>query len=331
MKYYVYVSQTKIEMLYNQIIQKKDIAVRGGINFGVFSVEAESNSNPSLFDKLDMVIQEISDIGDMYSDVDYIQGTLAMGWNARNRLNCDSNATYWIGESVDDDGILNKILLIGSQHHIIGNEKSDDYCYSTSYIDQFFNNIEEKLNFDTLEYSSRFGGSEVMADKYKKLIEQLRAKDISFSDMKVIINKPYLADFIDEFSTWHQGIFQRYEFLAKLFHSEIKIDDLGNMIRYVIASPIYVALSTQVDKRVIMDEEIKKYIISKDEFEQYKIHDFFTIHLLLKRNGLDYKSFIKEIRDEYDSNYGGTKKFNRDKFIKNAENIVKKYFYIIGE
>lgn len=45
MKYYVYISQSKIDMLYNQIIsQNKDISFKSGINLGIISIEAESNS-----------------------------------------------------------------------------------------------------------------------------------------------------------------------------------------------------------------------------------------------------------------------------------------------
>lgn len=332
MKYYVYISQSKVEMLYNQITsRKKDIAVSSGINMGILSVEIKPNRNLSLYDKLDAVIEEIPDIGDLYSDADYIQGALAMGWNVRNKLNYSSHATYWIGETWDNDGILNKILLIGSQHHIIGNQKSDDYCYSTSYIDSFFNNIEKSIDFNTLEYSNRYAIIGVQSDENKEMIEMMKSENISISDIKEAINKPYLADFIDEFSEWYNGIFQGYEFLAKLFHSEIKIDDNGHMIRYAIASPIYVTLSTQIARRVIMDGSIRKYIISKDEYEQHKLHDFYTIHLLLERNGLDAESFTKEMKDEYSRCNGRTEDFDRERFISNAENIVKKYFYIVTQ
>lgn len=271
----------------------------------------------------------IPDVGNMYSDTDYIQGNLAMGWNARNKLNYRSNATYWLGESLDEDGILNKILLIGSQHHIIGNEKSDDYCCSTSYIDSFFNDIEKRLNFDTLEYTSRFGESEIQSENDKKVAEEMKAINSSISDIKWITNRPYLADYIDRFSMCHNGIFQEYEFVAKLLHSEIKIDDNGHMIRYAIATPIYVALSTQINKRLIIDGGIKKYVISRDEYEQYKIHEFRTINLLLKRNGLDEENFTKEMRDVYGmEKYNETGIFDKDKFITEAVDIVKKYFYI---
>lgn len=330
MKYYVYISQSKIDMLYNQIIsQKKDISLKAGINLGILSIETEPNSQISLYDKLDIVIKMIPDIGNMYSDTDYVQGNLAMGWNARNRLNHESNATYWIGESIDDDGILNKILLIGSQHHILGNKKSEDYCYSTSYIDAFFNDIENRLNFNTLEYNPILVESEIQSEEFKEIVEKMRTRNFSISDIQWVINHPYLADFIDEFSEWHNGIFQEYEFLAKLFHSEIKIDDSGHMIRYAIASPIYVALSTQINKRVILDGENKKYVISREEYEQYKIHDFSTIHLLLKRSGLDEENFTKEMKDEYKKCNGNTENFDRNKFIANADGIVKKYFYLL--
>ena len=149
MRYYVYISKTKIEMLYDQVINKeKEGSFCGGITLGMFSLESKVNHTASIYNKIDAVIKEIDDIGDIYSDTDYIRGTLTMGWNARNRLNSSSNATYWIGEFWDNDGILNKILLIGSQHHIIGNEKSDDFCYSTSYIDAFFGKPESYTMID---------------------------------------------------------------------------------------------------------------------------------------------------------------------------------------
>lgn len=332
MKYYVYISKTKIEMLYSQIISKeKDVSFKGRMNIGILSLEAESNDKVSIYDKLGIVINGIADVGDVYSDADYIQGTLVMGWNARNKLNYDSNATYWIGESWDNDGILNKVLLIGSQHHIIGNEKSDDYCYSTSYIDSFFNNIEYRLNFNTLEYENEFGQSEISSEKDREEIEAMKAKNIPISGMQRVINSQYLANFIDEFSKWHNGIFQEYEFVAKLLHSEIKIDDNGDMIRYVIATPIYVALHSQVNKRIIMDGDLKKYILTKTEFEQYKMHDFKTIHLLLKRSDLDEENFTKEMKLQYKKCKEETTNFDRESFIQKAIEIVKRYFYVIEQ
>lgn len=330
MRYYVYISKTKIEMLYDQVINKeKEGSFCGGITLGMFSLESKVNHTASIYNKIDAVIKEIDDIGDIYSDTDYIRGTLTMGWNARNRLNSSSNATYWIGEFWDNDGILNKILLIGSQHHIIGNEKSDDFCYSTSYIDAFFGNIERRLDFNTLEYENKYGESGIQSKKDKEEILRLKADKMSISDIQMCFKPSYLTKYIDEFSEWHNGIFQEYEFVAKLLHSEMKIDNTGNTIRYVIATPIYVALESQINRRILMEGGMKKYILSKAEFEQYKIHDFSTIHLLLKRNDLDEESFTKEMKLEYKKSKGRTDEFNREEFIQKAIVIVKKYFYVM--
>ncbi|MBQ6787561.1 MAG: hypothetical protein IJO85_07560 [Lachnospiraceae bacterium] len=330
MKYYVYISETKVDMLYSQITNmESERSLKSGLKVGILSVEAETKNIKSVYDKINEVINEIDDIGDIYSDAEYIRGTLAMGWNARNKLNYKSNATYWIGEAVDGDGILNKILLIGSQHHIIGNKISEDYCYSTSYIDSFFNAIENRIDFETLKYNDRDGQSEIRSTDDKKMIQKMKERNASISEMKLFVNDAYLADFIDEFSGWHNGIFQEYEFVAKLLHSEMKVDNSGNMIRYAIATPIYVVLLSQIDKRIIIEKGRKKYILTRAEYEQHKIHDFRTIHLLLKRSGLDENRFTKEMKVQYEKYNGGTKEFNRSEFNNKAIEIVKEYFCIV--
>ncbi len=330
MKYYIYLSQAKIDMLYHQATRKRDnVSVKGGINIGVLSIETESSREISLYDKLDVIINEMDDIGDVYSDAEYVQGKVVMGWNARNKLNRDSNATYWIGESFDNDGVLNKILLIGSQHHILGNSNNTDFCYSTSYIDAFLNDIEKNIDFDTLEYKSKSSQSEIQSERDKRMIENLKEKNVSISDIQRCINAPYLTNFIDEFSERHNGTFQEYEFVAKLLYSEIKLDDAGNMIRYAIATPIYVSLTPRINPRVSIESGIKKYILTTAEFQQYKLHNFSTIHLLLKRNGLDETKFTEEMKLQYEKSNGKTDKFDREKFISKAVDIVKKYFYII--
>ena len=131
MKYYVYLSKSKINMLYEQIDNCVEIehTKKGKITTGVFAGDVSSTEKKAttLSQRLDKIIENANDFGDISFDNEYATNKLSMTWT---HINSD-DITYWTG-IIDDESITTKLLLIGSAHNIIGNneEKCKGYSYS---------------------------------------------------------------------------------------------------------------------------------------------------------------------------------------------------------
>ena len=87
MKYYVYISDDKVDMLYSQIPKKMldKIAVELGINLGIFSLTAKGKGNQeeTCYEKLMVVVNYIEnnmDVGTIDQPKTYFKGSLPMRW-----------------------------------------------------------------------------------------------------------------------------------------------------------------------------------------------------------------------------------------------------------
>lgn len=83
MKYYVYISDTKVDMLYSQIPKKilDKIAVELGINLGIFSLTAKGKGNQeeTRYEKLKLVVNYIEnnmDVGTVDQPKAYFKGSI---------------------------------------------------------------------------------------------------------------------------------------------------------------------------------------------------------------------------------------------------------------
>jgi hypothetical protein len=131
-KYYVYISDAKVDMLFPQVphdIQNK-VALEFKIDLKLFSAsrKSETESENNRIARLEAVvdfIRQYGNVGTVDEPNDYIEDTLAMAWS--DRVPCAEGMAYFAGET---DKTL--VGLGGSVHHIIGNSASEMYATSSS-------------------------------------------------------------------------------------------------------------------------------------------------------------------------------------------------------
>jgi hypothetical protein len=123
MKYYIYISDTKVDMLFAQIPRNilKKISAELNINLGMVSVSLkEKQSEQTRFHKAKVVSNYINkhlDVGDIDHPKTYFKGTLPMRWGPYG----DEKFVYF-GGTTKSGTILG---LGGSMHHVIGQERGE--------------------------------------------------------------------------------------------------------------------------------------------------------------------------------------------------------------
>jgi hypothetical protein len=129
MKYYVYISDAKVDMLYSQIPKNMldKIAVELGINLGIFSLTAKGKGNQeeSRYEKLSVVVNYIEnnmDVGTIDQPKTYFKGSLPMRWGPLWPGGHEEakNLIYFGAETAETI-----VGLGGSEHHVIGNQKGE--------------------------------------------------------------------------------------------------------------------------------------------------------------------------------------------------------------
>jgi hypothetical protein len=124
LKYYIYRSKTKIEMLYEQVAQpKKKQKIKWRVEVKPVSRESETDdSEITLEDKLQRVLRELDDeeqIGSLNDGKPYIRATLPIKWGMYNdHGNRDDETGPLVYFGSTDDHLL--FGMGGSSHHIEG-------------------------------------------------------------------------------------------------------------------------------------------------------------------------------------------------------------------
>ncbi|HEY7079375.1 MAG TPA: SAVMC3_10250 family protein [Nitrososphaeraceae archaeon] len=154
MKYYIYISDTKIDMLFAQIPQSilKKISAELNINLGMVSVSLkEKQSEQTRFDKVNVVsnyINEHLDVGDTDHPKAYFKGIVPMVWGPLPHGGPDNDFVYFGGET------NNTILgLGGSKHHVIGEVKGESHSVGGSMayaIDEYLKRVNKPSPDDKL-------------------------------------------------------------------------------------------------------------------------------------------------------------------------------------
>lgn len=222
-KYYIYISDAKIDMLLPQVPHdlKKKVAIEFKLSLKVFEVgrKSESESDDSRVARLQSVVEYLrseSQMGSVDQPSVYIQGELPMKWGPYVLLmpnfqssDPDANRARMPTDFVFFGGATEKTFcgLVGSAHHLAGSVASKG-------------GVEE------------YGGSAMPTAMY--YLNQLEfTKDAPQSGQIL----DYLGGVIDRLS----GPSQRLEFMAKrLLEGETKS---GPRTHCLIASPLYVALA----------------------------------------------------------------------------------------
>ncbi len=226
MKYYLYISDTKIDMLYPQIPKHFLQKIASELNINLKLLTAEFNAkitgnqaNETRYDKVKLVskyIEENLDVGTAIAASTYIKGKCLMNWEmlkARQDLGQEDEAVMFGGWAGN-----NCILLGGSAKHVIGHvSKNTQESYS------FLPSL-----FQVLRANGELGEKNTSLTIFEPPEIRLhRAMQVAIS---VIDNM--------------QTPYQQLEFLAKtLVQGPVKFRrGEASSVNVVIATPIYVAI-----------------------------------------------------------------------------------------
>lgn len=216
MKYYSYISNSKLDMLFPQIPRSflDDLAGELSFNFGVLKATLKDKTlTENRLSKLDAVVRYIEEnkpIGTMDKPETYIHGVVEMHsviFDEGMILFCWHDESQPVGNQY--------LLMSGSAKHVIGMDLVE-MIYPHSIMNMVVNRLSDmRKTMDDLEESIICEGGVCPLDK--KLT--------------------YLDD-IKKWARYTTGPKQRYEYLARcLISEEVEGDTL------VLATPIYMAIA----------------------------------------------------------------------------------------
>ena len=215
MEYLVYLSKTKIDMLYEQVEKKPfEYSFGGQVGLGGVKFNANKNGNTqkNIFQKLEQVISNIPEVKSIFEeDSQYITGKLSMYWGM---LKYTKTATFWVGE--ENNGVCHsKVLLIGSSQHIIGNNPNGEGVHY-SPLAYFLHAFHKELEFN----------------------EHLE-------DVAKMYNNFYIEDIVSTMYDYCKSdklqILSHYKFLAKCLSQSYHTYNDGTVENLIIATPLYVS------------------------------------------------------------------------------------------
>ncbi|WP_030568310.1 DUF7019 family protein [Streptomyces aureocirculatus] len=209
MRYYLYLSTAKVDMLYEQIPPKllKRLAVEAKVDLKVLSLAVQSpRTEASTYDRLDIVesyLERESDVSWMTEPTAWFRGDLALriaGYGAM------VSPTFMTGS--DGDTL---VALIGSAHHLIGYEPAPDmHRIGHSALPSMFQLLRDDAD-RRAERPSRGG----VLHEVLEFSEALEVPPVSC------------------------------EFLARrLTHGSVTMDD-GRELAIVVGTPLYVAMAEE--------------------------------------------------------------------------------------
>lgn len=223
MKYYVYISDTKIEMFYSQLanFEGQESQISLGVDLKIFKAEMKkSRKSPNTkYTKLEAILKKLEDsdlVGEFDSNKPYIKGDLEMTWASFGDLN--SPITFW--------GCLSEEIalgLAGSRHHVLGAQPLD-IAYSGSDTNAIATWFLQQLG-------------DIPPEDQSEAWWLFRPNHYSLDDKKVtgcIITALYDI----------RGSKNRFEFIAKVLHRGkfIGESDPSYENNVVLATPLYVAM-----------------------------------------------------------------------------------------
>jgi hypothetical protein len=206
MKHYIYRSQAKIDLLWEQLASKKKEKYAGELKFnlGIISGGIKSHSlDENLHARLEIVLQHLrheNQIGGLDKPAAFVEGVLPMKWQEADfgREQSDPRMVLFHGWYDHPEKLL---ALIGSASHVVGMSKLEPA--TLHYLQpSFWNEVVETFtppDEGRMEYQAH------------NLSHEIRWR---------------------EEHTFKQAPTQRLEFVAKT---------LSNRDRFLVASPLYVA------------------------------------------------------------------------------------------
>ena len=220
MEYIVYISRSKIDMLYSQLDKSiLKYKINGKLEFGPLSGEFSNSSNDEInyFKKLNSIIENIEPINTIFEkSPSYISCKMDMSWRT---LNYTPEATYWVGES-ENMNCRSKVMLIGSACNIVGNPTLDSvphYSPLAYFLAAYRKDLELENQYEKIDR---------IAKLYNKEAQFVRIIEESLS-----------------YAREDNSIFANYKFIAKCLCSEMFTHTYdGKTENYIIATPLFVSI-----------------------------------------------------------------------------------------
>ncbi len=237
MKYYIYVSDTKVDMLYAQIPQgiKKKIATEIKIDLKILSTtfkDKEKVDDNTRYSRLNLVVDYIEkhlSVGSIDKPASYFRGVMPMYWGMLDGPNSDGIA-YFGGE--DNNNI---VVLGGSTNHLLGNQSDKDSGRFSS------------ITFGLIKFFNTYLEQERRMDNDNRLLENLLNDELSFFSSTV------KGDNLSKIERISKNINRDMPFM-KLAHSNLEfmarnlINGEGNMVtgqQVILGTPLYVAFADE--------------------------------------------------------------------------------------
>src|SRR5262245_4239618 len=152
MKYYVYISDSKIEMLYNQIATSTDRSREASIGFDVKVLKGEIKQGRGVPEnsvtRLNEVVEALRNsdaVGTIDAPKKYIGGTLPMTWSSYgwSYSGEESPITFW---SYSATGIA--MALAGSRYNLLGEQRQGNahsHSLTTTMVQWFLDNLQDPV------------------------------------------------------------------------------------------------------------------------------------------------------------------------------------------
>ena len=214
---YLYVSETKIDMLYPQILKTilDNIDDESNINTGFGStLTANPDSGKTLYDKLDLVssyIEKEGTVGTVDSPLQYFKGIRPMRWGSYGRD--EKSQLVYFGGITDTGTVLG---LGGSMHHVLEKERGGSHAQSHSLSFALANKLSVELNIPLTP-----------GDKY-----EIEGQSRAFA-----LNDESYLEAVSLATHQMEGPLQNLEFLAQ------RLVAGGEDRKVVLGTPIYVAVA----------------------------------------------------------------------------------------
>lgn len=252
-KYYVYLSDAKANMLYEQMssVISFEKETRFSAKFGLWSSteaggehSSQSASIVNRYNKVDAIetaLKEDGAVGSLFSDKAYISGTSVFGWETTDKISMWGTRLY-----VREKDELFVVILFGSPHNVVGNHYEGEY--RTHSIYPYFLEFAKSALIKANEEEDGY-------------IEDLGQEDIS--SMKTIGYMPETWELMEGMTYHYTGYEHEFQFLAKVLYRESYTDEYrqanksfvpglyhAKKTTYVLATPLYVVLSDSHNDRI---------------------------------------------------------------------------------
>src|ERR1700730_5580390 len=248
MKYYLYTSATKVEMLYPQIPPDflKSLSAELSFNIGVVATKLKAEAtekSDNLFSKVEIVskyIKQSERVGTVENPEEYIAGALPLRYGVRSDYRA---SIVFFGSRI---GTL-LFGMIGSPESLIGAKKNPETSeHSVNYyVLKFLRTAIEDENLRKTANSEAFGRRDVLKTLVKilgKMPEEASPEELKAAvlETKKIHGAEIERSRAATYSTYRKAFDQAFngipddthnlEFLAKTLHKEDQ---------FVTATPIY--------------------------------------------------------------------------------------------